>query len=188
MVAQPNYGIMLIPTGEGTHAEYMSRDGAANTRPRLDVIVGNGAATPATITATGTLTGNPSPANDITRTLTRDAVPAWQPPGARVLQPGTEGTDTYIYEWKPGWNYGASNTIWVENRFANSIANGLLRFDLAGLPRGARVTSAVLELYQTDNSLNGGPVGVHRVTSTWVEGTANGANGSPNWTQRDSRQ
>ena len=121
---EPNYGVMLIPTGEGTHAEYMSRDGGATTRPLLNVIVGTGPASPATITATGTLTGNTSPANDITRTLTRDAVPAWQPPGARVLQPGTEGTDTYIYEWKPGWNYGASNTIWVENRFANSIANG----------------------------------------------------------------
>ncbi len=89
----PNYGIMLIPAGEGTHAEYISREGASSEQPRLDVIVGNGPASPMTVSATGTLTGNPSPANDILRSLTRAAVLAYQPTSIMPLQAGPEGKD-----------------------------------------------------------------------------------------------
>ena len=35
----PNYGVMLIPQGEGTLAEYISREGAASEVPRLEVEV-----------------------------------------------------------------------------------------------------------------------------------------------------
>ena len=185
--ASTNYGIMLIGMPDDLTTQFSSREyGTANLRPYLEVTTADGAVSPVKISATGTLTGDPSPANDITRTLTRTDVPAWQPGSNMVLQPGPEGTDTYIYEWKPGWNYGASSEIFVENRYAYSIANGLLKFDLATVPYGARVTSAVLELYQTNNSLSGGPVGIRRVTSAWVEGAKNGANGSPNWTERDT--
>ncbi|MEE8343066.1 MAG: DNRLRE domain-containing protein, partial [Gammaproteobacteria bacterium] len=46
---------------------------------------------------------------------------------------------------------------------------------------------AVLDLYQSNNSLNGGDVGVHRVIRGWVEGTnTSGTGPGANWTERET--
>lgn len=180
---EANYGVMLLPTDWGTHGEYISREGTPSEAPQLNVIIGTGAASPASITATGILAGTGTPPVDISRVLTRTNVPAYQPGIEQVLLPNV---DSYLYEWKSGWNYGVSNRIWVDEQFADSTANGLLKLDLTSIPKRARVLSAVLELYQANSSLNGGPVGVHRITSDWIEGTKSGGNGTTNWTERDT--
>ncbi|MDH3870730.1 MAG: DNRLRE domain-containing protein, partial [Gammaproteobacteria bacterium] len=172
---EPSYGIMLIPAGEGTHAEYISREGAASEQPRLDVIVGNGAASPAILTANGTLAGNPSPANDITRALERTAVPAYQPTSVLAFQPGPEGKDAMIYQWKPDWNYGVNQGLDVLGSTSeDSDYHSLLQFNLGKIPYGAKIHSAQLALYQNNNGAWGGPVGVRRITSGWGEGSGTG--------------
>ena len=68
--AEPNYGIMLFSNSDKGSGRFSSREWAtASQRPRLEVVAGDYAASPVTITATGTLTGSRTPANDITRTL-----------------------------------------------------------------------------------------------------------------------
>jgi len=169
---EPNYGIMLIPTGEGTHAEYISREGAASQQPRLDVIVGTGPASPATIQVTGTLTGNPSPANDIIRTLTRTDVPVYQPPGTITLQLGTDpGADAVLDSFYPR-NYGGADFVEL-NGNPGWLERPLFRFDLGGVPARASVLSARLELRMRSLKTPGAAT-VHRVTRSWVEGTKSG--------------
>ena len=170
---ESNYGIMLIPTGEGTHAEYISREGVASQQPHLDVIVGTGAASPMAIIATGTLSGNPSPANDISRSLKR-SIPAYQPPGTVTLQLGTDpGKDTLLDSFYTARNYGGADYMQVHDNGSDWQQYPLIRFDLVGLPRGASVRSARLELSLM--SLNApGSASIHQVTRSWVEGTKSG--------------
>ena len=172
---EANYGIMLIPTGEGTHAEYISREGTASQRPRLDVMVGNGPASPMAISVTGTLTGNPTPANDIMRSLIRTAVPAYQPPGYALLQlqPGS-GKDAMLSAFYDTRNYG-EHRLRVSSA-AGSLRNSLVQFDVLDIPAGVRVLSAQLQLYHTATTTADADAGVsvHRVTRDWVEGTQSG--------------
>ncbi|MGB5538984.1 MAG: DNRLRE domain-containing protein, partial [Gammaproteobacteria bacterium] len=184
---QPNYGIMLIPSGEGTHAEYISREGSVGEQPRLEVIVGTGPASPMTITATGTLSGNPSPASDITRTRTRTDLPAFQPPGNVALQLGTDpGEDTLLDSFYDIRNYGGASYLQVHDNGSDWQQYPLIRFDLARLPRGAAVRSARLELRLLN--VNGpGKATIHQVTRSWVEGSKSGggiADGAT-WLTRD---
>ena len=177
-----NFGITLIANSTDIESKYASKEyGTAGLRPYLQVVTANAEVSPVSVQATGTMQ------NGVTRTLSRNAVPVHQPRSQHVSHPdGSAGKDTYLYMWKPGWNYGADGELWVDSRWADSIAKSLLEFDLGGIPKGARVASANLDLYQLNSSLNGGPVGVHRVTNTWEEGTQSGGSGTGgNWTERD---
>ena len=129
---------------------------------------------PTSIEATATL------ASGISRSLSRTAIRAYQPPNAPlVMQPdASEGTDTYVYEWKSSWNYGTSPRLWVDYRFYDSQAHGLIRFNMNPVPFGARISSAVLELYSDNQSLDGGPISVHRLTRAWAEGDSSGGTGA----------
>ena len=176
---EANYGIMLIPTGEGTHAEYMSRDAGAATRPQLDVIVGTGPATPMTITAVGTLTGNPSPANDITRKLARSNVPAYQPDSNLVLQPdAATGKDAYIWEWQKNTNKGTDDETWV-SRTSNNASLSLLKFNMGEIPARSKILSATLSLHNRSGNNSDVPVTAHRITNPWNEDFVT-------WNDRDS--
>ena len=172
----PNFGIMLRPNGEGTHGKLVSREGVAAEQPRLDVIVGTGAASPVTITATGTLTGNPTPANDIMRSLTRTTVPAYQPPGYSFLQlqPGS-GKDAMLSGFYNSRNYGDYRLRVTSS--PGSPRNSLVQFNLAAIPVGAKVISAQLQLYHTVTETPGTDAGVsvHRVSRDWLEGTHSGS-------------
>jgi len=172
----PNFGIMLRPNGEGTHGKLVSREGVAAEQPRLDVIVGTGAASPVTITATGTLTGNPTPANDIMRSLTRTTVPAYQPPGYSFLQlqPGS-GKDAMLSGFYNSRNYGDYRLRVTSS--PGSHRNSLVQFNLAAIPVGAKVISAQLQLYHTVTETPGTDAGVtvHRVSRDWLEGTHSGS-------------
>jgi Tfp pilus assembly protein PilX len=176
---QPNFGITLNSTVDGVHGQYNSRESA--NPPWLEVIIGAPPSSPAQLKADATLD------NGVGRSIARSDVVLRQRPGFTLLQPDAAGgKDTYLYEWKPTWNYGVSGDIWADDRFIDSTANGLIRFDLGAVPAGARVTSARLELYQTNTSLSGGPIGVYRVGNSWDEGTRSGQAGISNWAQRDA--
>ncbi len=127
---------------------------------------------PVSVTATGTL------ASGATRTLRRDGVRIHQASSGITVEPDTAaGKDTRLYEWKPNWNYGESTNLQVEG-WSNSRSHSLIRFDLSGIPPGAQITGALLELYQNSLSSWGGTVSVHRITRDWVEGNANGGSGN----------
>ena len=182
---EPNNGILLASSAIGIHAQYVSREGAANQQPRLDVLVGTGSASPVSIMATGTL------ANGVTRTLNRPVAPAYQPPGIVTLQLGTDpGADTLIDSFYPR-NYGGADYLQV-NGDPGWLQRPLLRFDLAGIPARASVLSARLELSLMSVAAPGTAT-VHRVARSWVEGTQNGGgtadgatwatyDGTNNWT------
>ena len=168
---QANYGILMASTAEGVHGKYASREDGANP-PRLEVVVGSGPASPVSVQATGTLdTG-------IVRTLGRTGIPAHQPSGGASLEPVA---DVYLKQDAASLNFGAAWDLWVEDPGAGGSADtSLLRFNLALIPRGARVTSATLEVYAYLDASNspGSSIGVHRVTRDWVAGTNNGGSGS----------
>ena len=170
-----NYGFLLNATSVGVQSKYTSREfGTASLRPYLEVTTADAAVSPVSITATGTLTGNPSPANDITRTLARTAVPAYQPPGSVTLQLGTDaGEDAMPDSFYSARNYGGATYVQVNDNGTDWQQYPLIRFDLARLPRGAAVRSAQLELHM--RNLNApGTATIHQVTRSWVEGTKSG--------------
>jgi hypothetical protein len=78
----------------------------------------------------------------------------------------TPDADTYVQSDMPTTNYGLKPAIKIDN---SPTKNGLLRFTVAGVGPGS-VASAVLRLYCTDGSPDGGTV--YRVAdSTWGEST-----------------
>lgn len=175
----PNFGLALEPVALGVAGVYASREGS--NAPYLEVIVGAPPTSPALLKAQGTL------ANGASRGISRADVILRQQPGSAFLQPdAAAGKDTYLYEWKPTWNYGADSRIWVDDRWSDSTAHGLMQFNLNAIPAGARVTGARLELYQANSSLGGGPVGVYRLDQLWDEGASGGGAGVANWTSRHS--
>ena len=161
---QPNYGILLNSVAEGVHAEYTSSEGSASEHPRLEVVVGNGPASPVAIEATGTT------ANGLSRTLQRNTVTALQPGTTLVLQPdAAAGSDAYISEANPTTGYGDADEAWVAN--GSSFSLTLLKFDLGGIPKGASIRNARLSLHHRNGNDADVPVSVHRVTRSWSEGS-----------------
>lgn len=180
---ESNHGIMLIPTGEGIKARYTSREGVASQQPRLDVVVGTGDASPATINVTGTLTGVPSPANDVTRTLTLTNASVYQPGSYTRLQPGAvSGEDAEIWQQSPDNNYGNAAETWVSSA-GNDTTRSLLRFNMGAIPVGAKILQANLSLQRQSGSGSGGPVSAHRVRNPWSEAsvTWNERKNGSNW-------
>jgi len=136
---------------------------------------------PVSISVTG------SQASGASYRVQRDRVKIYQIPTTMVLQPGAAASkDTQIYDFKPTLNYGGDNILTV-SRWGGKAYRSLLQFDLNQLVGKAKIISAKLELYQNYN-LGVGPVGVHRVTSPWVEGTQSpGAVGpGATWNVRDT--
>ena len=177
---QPNNGILLASSAPGIHAQYVSREGAAGEHPRLDVVVGSGAASPVTIKAKGELD------NGVKRALKDRLALAYQPPTGASLEPIG---DVYLKQDAASLNFGASSDLWVEDSGgSNKADNSLLRFNMASVPRGARVASATLELYANWDLSNGvgSSIGVHRVTRDWDAGTNDGSTGSgATWNQSE---
>ena len=167
--AWPNYGVMLIATSDGTESKYASREwSAATERPRLEVVTASSAASPASITATGTL------ASGISRSLSREDVTVYQPPSTVVWQPGAELEDAFIWDGgaNRSKNFGTSPVLNISND-----RNVLVRFSLEALPPGARVTGAKLELYLEGGSgVINGVLDLHAINRSWVEGIYNAVN------------
>lgn len=167
--AWPNYGIMLIGTSDAIESRYASREwSTASERPRLEVVTISGVASPASITATGTL------ASGIARSLSREDVTVYQPPSTVVWQPGTELEDAFIWDGgaNRSKNFGTSPILNISND-----RNALIRFSLEALPPGARVTDAKLALYLEGGSgVINGVLDLHAINRSWVEGIYNAVN------------
>ncbi len=93
-----------------------------------------------------------------------------------VLQNGLNGyagcTDTYIDRWHPTSNFENSN-LKVQYTSSGDTLSTLIRFDLAPLPAGAVVTSAVLSLnatYRQDDATL--TIAVYRLKREWAAGQA----------------
>ena len=167
--ATANHGIMLIAESSGIVSSYSSREYATTTlRPHLEITTAIGAVSPLGVTATGTLSGGPS------RTLTRNAVTAFQPGTRVIIQPGAALDDAYTRSGAmKSRNYGASTRLGVSNG-KNDQAT-LIRFDMAALPPAARIVSATLGLYlQGSASVSNAVIDLHRVSRSWVEGKLDG--------------
>ena len=60
-----------------------------------------------------------------------------------------------------------------------AVRRGLLAFDVeAALPRGAHVTSAVLRLHLEPSNPGSTPMGLHRITTQWGEGSSTSGGGA----------
>ncbi|MBN2492340.1 MAG: DNRLRE domain-containing protein [Planctomycetes bacterium] len=83
--------------------------------------------------------------------------------------------DTYIDQYVPTGVNGARTNIAVRNQYGGSAIwelDGLFRFDLSGIPRGAILTTATLHVYYyayRDSSPVGRNLTCHRITGTWSE-------------------
>jgi hypothetical protein len=167
--AEPNYGVMLIATSDGTESKYTSREWVTVAeRPRLEVVTVSGAVSPVSITATGSL------ASGISRSLTRDVVTVYQPPSNIFWQPGAELEDAFIWDGgaNRSKNFGTSPILNISND-----RNVLIRFALEALPPGARVADAKLELYLEGGSgVTDGVLDLHAINRSWVEGIYNNVN------------
>jgi uncharacterized repeat protein (TIGR01451 family) len=94
------------------------------------------------------------------------------------------GQDTHIAQASSVQNFGTA-TLLLSNSQTNGQSRILLRFDLSGIPSGATIQSAVMELYyastraSTSESLR-----LHRVTRSWTElgATWRSSDGVNNWT------
>src|SRR5512138_2443646 len=74
--------------------------------------------------------------------------------------------DTYVESSKPGTNFGSSSTMWIDGN--SPTRRGLLRFSLASIPAGSKITSAILRLHvASDGSATAGSL--KGVSGSWVE-------------------
>ena len=178
-----NQGIMLLSDIFLDTARFSSKEyGNTAQRPLLEVTTTvSTLSNRADITVSGTL------ANGTTHTLNRYDISLYQPSDTLVLQPGAaEGMDTYLYEWKPDWNHGASVALSVTDQWTTN-EQALLRFDLSAIPTGARIAEATLELHSENNSWGSTSLTVHRVNNAWSEGSASGGTGDgASWNNRDT--
>ncbi|MGQ9665813.1 MAG: DNRLRE domain-containing protein, partial [Anaerolineae bacterium] len=192
-----NYGVMLWATGETyTQYDFVSSDNQEypSQHPRLIVTywVPSGSpaptstptrtptATPAVPTATPTRTPTATPiVPTATPTHTPTTAPATPtptvPPAGDVqtiiLQEGAGGyagvEDTFINGWSADTNYGMNTQVFVRS---GEWMSALLRFDLSGLPAGAVVQQATLDLYVSGRS-NSNPISmeIYRMRRPWRE-------------------
>ena len=89
--------------------------------------------------------------------------------GTTVLQPGSEGQDSYVYSSYPSTNYGNSAYIYAGKVSSSQTYRGLLEFDLASIPADAVVDQATLTLYCRKLSTASATLYLYRVTKGWGE-------------------
>jgi hypothetical protein len=177
---RPNYGILMAPTAEGTHGKYASREDASNA-PRLEVVVGSGAASPVTIEAEGELY------NGVKRRMEEALAVAYQPPTSTAFQPGAEGKDGGVRAAQSNDNFGVAIEVTVSG--GANPEHFLAQFAVEQVPKGSRIISARLEMYLNwmGSADPAAEFSVHRMTEPWTEGS--GDNWNPgdgaNWKTSD---
>lgn len=100
--------------------------------------------------------------------------------GATVNLPVT--ADAFILSSAPDHNAGGNTLLNIGTDGQGGVRRGLLRFDLASIPAGATVTSAVLRLTVVRIPF-GGPANsnfeLNRLLAEWSEGSQAGNSGAP---------
>lgn len=75
--------------------------------------------------------------------------------------------DTYVNESSPTSSYGSNQTLAAQFRTLDA-REALFQFDLSGIPQGAQIISASLELYnKSSTNFVAGDAGVYTILSTW---------------------
>lgn len=94
------------------------------------------------------------------------------PPQTVTIQPdGTQGKDAHVYSADPGANEGDLEVLAVGNNGGEKI-RAYIRFELAGIPAAAVVTSADLLLWYGDSSdAVETTIEAYQVTAAWAENT-----------------
>jgi Ice-binding-like len=121
------------------------------------------AGSPVNFSAIGTTVGGAA------ATLTRSNVTV-----SAALSPVSAG-DTTLDSLNATNNYGANQALTLSYTNNN---RALLKFDFSGIPSGARITSATLQLNKRDSSGSSVSVSLYRVTTPWTEGTGAIATGA----------
>ncbi|MCH5375552.1 MAG: DNRLRE domain-containing protein, partial [Planctomycetes bacterium] len=75
--------------------------------------------------------------------------------------------DAWLRESTPSVNYGSDVELSAKSQ-AGDTMRVLYRFDLASIPVGSQISSAVAWLYVTSSDSQG-PLSVHRLTADWTE-------------------
>lgn len=83
------------------------------------------------------------------------------------------GADTTLFSESGDLSNGRGQHLFVGVIATGGRRRALLRFDLSGIPSGAQITSATLELRATRTAGGGIAVGLHRVVGDWGEGNSN---------------
>ncbi|MBT8102972.1 MAG: DNRLRE domain-containing protein [Gammaproteobacteria bacterium] len=152
----PNYGLLLAGDGVADSAEFHSREG-------LD----------------------PESAPKLTIVFACECGVGGSS-RSTVLQPGSDGKDTFLSDFRSDSSYGGDVVITIA---LSSAKNGLLEFDLSAIPPGAIVNSAELELYLESGGNAGSILSVHRLTQSWLEGTTSAPSESTDgasWSKYDA--
>ncbi len=92
--------------------------------------------------------------------------------------------DTTLFQGTPDGNLGRTSTLIVGTTANGAVARALVRFPLAGIPSGARITSAELRIevlrVPQMRTPEPAPLDVRRVELPWVEGeSTDNLGGSP---------
>lgn len=87
---------------------------------------------------------------------------------SRVLQPGSEGVDTYIREDITNSNYGSSTNVVLDGE-ATKSQRMLLWFDLTSVPSSAVLINATLWLYLKSGRDPVNNASVYSLTRSWTE-------------------
>jgi hypothetical protein len=137
---------------------------------------------PVDISATGTLD------NGLSRTINHTGIRVFDQVITTVQQPGpTEGKDSYVVNKANDRENGFSQDLFIDSAPGTNNANiTLMAFDMAVIPPGSSITSAVLELYayDVDTVPGGADVTAHRLLEPWTEDvvTYQTPDGSTTWT------
>lgn len=84
--------------------------------------------------------------------------------------------DASIYQGDDSIADGAGPHLWTSVLAIGLNRRALLRFDVSGIPAGARVQSVTLQLNQS-RSRDNHDVALHKLLAAWSEGPANGGSG-----------
>jgi hypothetical protein len=93
-------------------------------------------------------------------------------PFAQVVITPTK--DNTLYESPTGGtSNGAGQHLFVGQTSGGSMRRALVAFDIAGqIPAGATIVSATLQLQMSKTNAGAEPIGLHKVSADWGEGTS----------------
>lgn len=131
---------------------------------------------PVNITVTATL------ADGVTRGLTRNNVAIHQAGVAVDLE---AVADAHLQEDSADSAKGGENKIDIKTKDPSKRRQGVLRFNLTGIPFGARIVSASLSLMLKKSGSSAVPMAARRLTQSWKEAevTWNSRQTGSTWTQ-----